>query len=306
VIHEEMLKDTARVDAYRMAIEHHGPTWREATVVDVGAGTGLLSVMCGKFARKVIAIEASRLSHFLRKVVEKNASNVEVVEVLAEEVDLKDKVDVIVSEWMGYCLLFENMLPSVLSVRDRYLKPGGLMLPSRCRLYLAPMEDDWRKEKVDFWTSVHGIDMSPLMPLAQATYCATPQHRLVDPVSLLGDAVVIFQADLHTVQASELENFDAVLTVAIPAGRRLDGFATWFECDFGDGSPKLSTAPAAQATHWKQTIFYLREPVEGGGGCNLHGQVTFQKHEVFTRGYRVSFDLTVPGRKARSEAYELR
>lgn len=54
-------------------------------------------------------------------------------------------------------------------------------------------------------------------------------------------------------------------TVAIPAGRRLDGFATWFECDFGDGSPKLSTAPAAQATHWKQTIFYLREPVEGEG-----------------------------------------
>lgn len=60
-------------------------------------------------------------------------------------------------------------------------------------------------------------------------------------------------------------------TVAIPAGRRLDGFATWFECDFGDGSPKLSTAPAAQATHWKQTIFYLREPVEGEG------------HEVFQR-----------------------
>ncbi len=60
-------------------------------------------------------------------------------------------------------------------------------------------------------------------------------------------------------------------TVAIPAGRRLDGFATWFECDFGDGQKPLSTAPAAQATHWKQTIFYLREPVEGG--CHGVGRV---------------------------------
>ena len=47
------LKQKLHIFPGRMAIEHHGPTWREATVVDVGAGTGLLSVMCGKFARQV-------------------------------------------------------------------------------------------------------------------------------------------------------------------------------------------------------------------------------------------------------------
>lgn len=38
-------------------------------------------------------------------------------------------VDVLVSEWMGYCLLYESMLSSVLVARDHWLKPGGAMLP---------------------------------------------------------------------------------------------------------------------------------------------------------------------------------
>ncbi|CAL1134627.1 unnamed protein product [Cladocopium goreaui] len=307
-IHEEMLKDTERVDAYRRAIDQLGASWSNSTVVDVGAGTGVLSVMCGKRAKKVVAIEASRLSHFLRKVVATNAPNVEVHDARAEDLELTEKVDVVVSEWMGYCLLFENMLPSVLSVRDRYLKPGGMMLPSKCRLLLAPLEDqDWRKQKLDFWTSVHGIDMSSLIPLARATYCGTPQHHLVDASKLLADPQVIFEADLHTVQIVDLEHFDAMMSVSIPAGRRLDAFVAWFECDFpGDFGETLSTAPTRPATHWKQTAFYLREALEGGGGCEVQGTVTFQKHEVYSRGYQVSFDLKVPGRKPRSEGYELR
>lgn len=40
-----------------------------------------------------------------------------------------NSVDVLVSEWMGYCLLFESMLGSVLYARDKWLKPGGAMLP---------------------------------------------------------------------------------------------------------------------------------------------------------------------------------
>lgn len=38
-------------------------------------------------------------------------------------------IDVLVSEWMGYCLLYESMLSSVLYARDKWLKPGGSILP---------------------------------------------------------------------------------------------------------------------------------------------------------------------------------
>ena len=37
-----------------------------------------------------------------------------------------DKVDIIISEWMGYFLFFESMLDTVLYARDKWLAPNGL------------------------------------------------------------------------------------------------------------------------------------------------------------------------------------
>jgi hypothetical protein len=57
-------------------------------------------------------------------------------------VDIEEMADAIVSEWMGYCLLYESMLESVLSVRDRLLKPGGLMFPERARICVAGLDHE--------------------------------------------------------------------------------------------------------------------------------------------------------------------
>jgi protein arginine N-methyltransferase 3 len=58
----------------------------------------------------------------------------EVVQGMVEEIDKSiqikpHSVDVLLSEWMGYCLLYETMLSSVLFARDKWLKPGGAILP---------------------------------------------------------------------------------------------------------------------------------------------------------------------------------
>lgn len=37
-------------------------------------------------------------------------------------------VDVIVNQWMGYCLLYESMLSSIIYARDHWLKLGGAIL----------------------------------------------------------------------------------------------------------------------------------------------------------------------------------
>jgi hypothetical protein len=47
------------------------------------------------------------------------------------------QVDVIVSEWMGYALLFESMLDTVLFARDKFLKPGGALLPDTATIFMA-------------------------------------------------------------------------------------------------------------------------------------------------------------------------
>ncbi len=67
---------------------------------------------------------------------------VEVIQGTIETVSLPEKVDIIISEWMGYFLLRESMLDSVLVARNRFLKPGGAMYPSHARLYLAPIRSN--------------------------------------------------------------------------------------------------------------------------------------------------------------------
>eukprot|EP00428_Durinskia_dybowskii_P026908 CAMPEP_0170247290 /NCGR_PEP_ID=MMETSP0116_2-20130129/23433_1 /TAXON_ID=400756 /ORGANISM="Durinskia baltica, Strain CSIRO CS-38" /LENGTH=447 /DNA_ID=CAMNT_0010498169 /DNA_START=68 /DNA_END=1409 /DNA_ORIENTATION=+ len=299
-IHEDMLRDVPRVESYRKAIEFYGAkVWNSAagtTVVDVGSGTGLLAVFCARAgAGKVHAVEASRLAHYTRQIAQANAPGVvQVHECLAEDLDLGAEkcADVIVSEWMGYFLLFENMLPSVLAVRDRYLKPGGLMLPSRARLYVAPLQDGaWRDSKIEFWRSVSGVDMSALVPLAQATAAEKPQHRQVPVDGILAPAVAVLDIDLHTVQDSDLNRLYADLAFEIPPGRRLDGFASWFDTSFGEAPDVLSTAPAEPLTHWRQTAFYFRQPLDGGGGVQVDGSVLVERLDDYSRGYRVNSTL---------------
>jgi protein arginine N-methyltransferase 1 len=54
------------------------------------------------------------------------------------------QVDIIISEWMGYCLLYECMLPAVLLARDKYLAPGGTVLPDKCPMFVEGLRDDQR------------------------------------------------------------------------------------------------------------------------------------------------------------------
>ena len=85
-----------------------------------------------------------------------------------EDVDIPEKVDVIVSEWMGYALLFESMLPSVVDARDRYLAPGGLVLPNEAAVKVALLSDRDRWDgAVTFWEDVYGLDFSALIPAAK-------------------------------------------------------------------------------------------------------------------------------------------
>ncbi|KAG4948680.1 hypothetical protein JHK85_042533 [Glycine max] len=127
-VHEQLLKDKARTDAYLHAIIRHEEFIRDKVVLDVGCGTGILAILCAQAGAK-------------------------------RDVEIKEQVDVIISEWMGYMLLHKNMLESVITARDRWLKPGGLMLPSKATLYMAPVTNTKRyEESINYWNSVYGIN----------------------------------------------------------------------------------------------------------------------------------------------------
>lgn len=77
-----------------------------------------------------------------------------------EDIELPDdiqQVDIIVSEWMGYALLYESMLDSVLVARDRFLRPGGVMAPSQCQMMLGLCEaQEIFKDRISFWNDIYG------------------------------------------------------------------------------------------------------------------------------------------------------
>jgi hypothetical protein len=67
-----------------------------------------------------------------------------------EEIEIPfPKVDIIISEWMGYFLLYESMLDTVLYARDRYLEKDGLIFPDKATIFVAGIEDgDYKDEKI--------------------------------------------------------------------------------------------------------------------------------------------------------------
>lgn len=177
---KQMLADHNRMAAYHSAIIGNRAAFEGKVVMDVGSGSGILAVwaaMAG--AKKVFAIEYTDMAANARKVVEHNGVSdvVTVIQGAVEEIDLSlhgvnpGEVDIIISEWMGYFLLRESMLDSLIKARDKWLKPNvGLMFPSHCTMLLAPITDEDERKACTREMSGAMEDWSQFVSSTRETY----------------------------------------------------------------------------------------------------------------------------------------
>ncbi|XP_044917209.1 protein arginine N-methyltransferase 8 isoform X8 [Felis catus] len=191
-IHEEMLKDEVRTLTYRNSMYHNKHVFKDKVVLDVGSGTGILSMFAAKAgAKKVFGIECSSISDYSEKIIKANHLDniITIFKGKVEEVELPvEKVDIIISEWMGYCLFYESMLNTVIFARDKWLKPGGLMFPDRAALYVVAIEDRQYKDfKIHWWENVYGFDMTCIRDVAMKE----PLVDIVDPKQVVTNACLI-------------------------------------------------------------------------------------------------------------------
>ncbi|KAK9697784.1 hypothetical protein RND81_08G061200 [Saponaria officinalis] len=287
---KEMLSDHVRMDAYFNSIflnKHH---FIGKTVLDVGTGSGILAIWAAQAgARKVYAVEATKMSEHARNLVNANGLEaiVEVIEGSIEDVSLPEKVDVIISEWMGYFLLRESMFDSVICARDRWLKPTGVMYPSHARMWVAPINshvvdqkmdhyegamDDWSAFVHDTKTS-YGVDMSvltePFTAEQKKYYLQTSLWNNLHPEQVIGTAAIVEDMDCLTVTVADILKLKSKFSSTISEeDTRFCGFGGWFDVQFRGRSEdpaksdvELSTAPSIEnGTHWGQQVFLLDSP----------------------------------------------
>jgi hypothetical protein len=177
------------------------------------------------------------------------------------------------------------MYVDVLEARDRFLKPGGRMVPSEASLYLAPIEadeayEDWVGRWCGAMAGEYGLDLEPLERLAMTQ----PRRRVVPPEGVLASPARIHHLELERVPPAPVD-LESDPVFAIERGGCLQGLVGFFEVLLS-GGVSLSTAPAAEETHWKQQFFPL-PAMEVEQGDRLECRVRVRHSPVNTRTLEV-------------------
>ena len=254
-MHKVMLQDVVRTDAYGKAINQVvGP---EHSVLDFGCGTGILAMFAARAgAKRVTAVDRSPFIRTAQEIALTNGfDSIDFYHDDHKTLQLSDKVDVIVSEWMGHCLFYEAMLEPLLDIRDRYLAKGGTMIPAEVSLHAGLVCDEDLLDDLAFLQNrPYDIDFSTI---AHAPFEQT------DLVTLDSESVLQNTAHLGSLNMTDISKADnpRVFSGTLKPNKKADIYALcgWFSAQLCRGVG-FGTGPNDTPTHWDQILFPLPEP----------------------------------------------
>jgi len=290
-VHRLMLSDKPRTEWYMKMIS--SLNLNKKSVLDVGAGSGILSLSAASAGAKCVhAVEASpQMAKALAQTFRTNKVDGKVHATKVEDLELHEKVDVIVSEWMGFYLLHESMLDSVILSRDKFLKPGGIMVPSQAKIFLSLVSvPDLYRERVSFWDNVYGYDMSSLKSMAIMKLIGSPTCEVLKPENLISDVAEYAAFDLTTVISSELAHLEKKIVFTVARDSSFHGICCFFDVGMWNGDP-LSTSPLAPPTHWKQSLFMLGGEYQVRASEKVEATVEMRKSADNPRHYSIAVSM---------------
>ncbi len=169
--HRHYLSDLTRISAFQKAINE--VVKPGDTVLDLGSGTGILALLaCRAGALRVYAVDEGGIIELARKLAQANGYQDKIVFIRGHStrISLPEKVDVIVADQIGRFGFDAGILQYFADARRRFLKGGGLIIPSSIDLWVAPVECYDRWDNINTWNaSCAGFDFRPARTIASNT-----------------------------------------------------------------------------------------------------------------------------------------
>jgi SAM-dependent methyltransferase len=248
--HRKYLNDQSRVAAYAHAIAES--VRRGDVVVDLGSGTGILGLLaCRAGAKRVYSIEQTGMIEVARAICASNGfdDRVTFLNGHSRGVELPEKADVVVSDQVGYFGFDADAIEILADARERFLKPGGVLIPARIELCVAPVERPDMAARLAFWEKpTEGFDLSA----ARAWAVNTSYVPVFSPDQLLTAPVTPLSIDVLAA-VSPTVSFDISEVVGRPG--ILHGIAGWCRAQLSP-SVRISNSTGTEYSVDRWNVFF--------------------------------------------------
>jgi type II protein arginine methyltransferase len=269
--HARMLNDTARNDAFERAIQAVvAREGQHARILDIGAGSGLLSMMAARAgATNIVACErVPIIAETAERIVALNGLEREIRVIkkasndLAVGEDLDDRADILVSEIISSDLLAENVLDTFQDAHLRLLREGATVIP-RAATAVGCLVESEVLDKYAAVSVVSGFDVSPFTELAPSRL---PVHGIMTSWRRLSD-----DFDLVRIDLTERKHQAVIQERAITV--REDGQAVgvvqWINLDLAEGISFSNHPDRYFDGGWLQVLHTFPRPVRVVKGQEL-------------------------------------
>ncbi|KAJ8733722.1 hypothetical protein PYW07_014273 [Mythimna separata] len=272
--HFRMLNDKTRNEAYRRAIRDTLIPHKD-TVLDLGTGTGLLSLYANECAPRIItACDGSKVMSEMARAItqEHGCEHLLIINKLSTEMKLQEiggKRSLLLTEMFDAGLFGEHVLQSLIHAWENMITDDGRVIPNKAEFFIMGAKCDYLNERYQLSSSIKSFLKIPTLNVHiitfDETYDCEDVHLYGDDIKYMTEPQSLMQVDFNSyIELKNLIEKDhyEVETVALERGEinTVIGFFNLYLTD----NVTITTDPRSdqRANAWQQAIFFDKIPIE--------------------------------------------